>query len=71
MEPEEANEFRVELWKDERWPDYGLSIVEKGQEDESDIFISRKFYDEWLKVNKLYDAMQTKLKALKAGKGEG
>ena len=53
--------MKVDIWKDERWPDYGISVV--GSEYE----ISEELYARYVKVNADYDAVQDELRAIRDG----
>lgn len=50
--------MKVSIWKDERYPDYGISS------SNPEIEIDDEFYAEYKKVEALYDEMQNKLEKL-------
>lgn len=52
--------MKVQVWKDERYPDFGLS--KDPTYDISDV--SDEFWAEYQRINKLYNEMQNKLEAL-------
>ena len=52
--------MKVQVWKDERYPDFGLST-----DPTYDIIeVPDEFYEEYKRVNAIYDEMQDKLEKL-------
>ena len=52
----------VEIWKDERYPDYGVSDRKEANSFTTEI--TDEFYDRLRKVEKEYEAIQKELRLL-------
>jgi hypothetical protein len=53
------------IWKDERWPDYGISIRVQGPTE-----VPEELYQRYLKVSEEYNAVQRELKKLFEEQGQ-
>ena len=54
---------KVEIWNDERYPDYGLTVLdERHRFGGTAVEISEAELSEYKSVSAAYDAMQTKLR---------
>lgn len=58
--------MRVEIWRDERWPDYGISPREPNEHANADI--PDELYARFKAVSEAYEAVQDEIEALFLGR---